>query len=278
MLASSFSSLSLVGKVAVVTGATSGIGAKTAELLAARGAKVIVAGRRQKEGDQVVTTIKAAGGEATFVQCDVAKEDDVKRLIASAVQHYGRLDIAFNNAGVHALNEARTVENADFDLQFDINVRGLHWCLKYEIDQFIRQREESGLKGETSFNGAELVNPNRLFETSHPYSIINNASVLGMKGTRGAYAYCATKHAAIGLTKSAALKYSTYGIRVNAVSPGWTHSEITADMPVKRMVESVPMQRIGQGQEIAEVVAFLASNAASYVTGVSLPVDGGITA
>jgi len=280
MSSSSFSSLSLSGKVAVVTGSTSGMGASTAELLAARGAKVVVSGRRQKDGDTVVERIRAAGGDAIFVQTDVAVEADVQRLIATAVKHYGHIDIAFNNAGVldGVMTPPHATSNDAFNRLFDINVRGLHWCIKYEAEQFLRQRSAAGITGPTSYNGAERVNPNALFKTSHPYSIVNNASVWGVSGTDFAYAYSGTKFAVVGLSRSAALNYAKMGIRVNAVCPGLVWSEMSEGAPVDALLAANPIGRVGQSQEIAEAVAFLSSNAASLITGAAIPVDGGNTA
>ena len=277
---SAFSSLDLAGKVAIVTGATSGIGAAAARVLGRRGASVVVSGRRAAQGEAVVKSITSAGGKAIFVAADVAKEDDVKQLIAATVKAYGRLDIAFNNAGIadFSASAPHVTSNQAFDSQFDLNVRGLHWCMKYEAEQFLRQRKADGIEGETDYNGAHLKNPNNLYLTSHPYTIINNASILGLKGNASLYAYNATKFAVVGLTRSAAHNYLKSGIRVNAVCPGYTYSEITQDFPAEVLVQNTPIGRVAQSEEVAEAVAFLASNSASLITGVALPVDGGVMA
>jgi len=148
----------------------------------------------------------------------------------------------------------------------------------YQIEQFLRQRQADGITGETSYNGAEIVSPNRLFLSSHPYSIINNASIYGLTGSDNGYVYNSTKFAVVGLTRSAALNYAKYGIRINAVCPGYTHSEITEQFPQAVLKDNTPIGRVAQSAEIAEVVAFLASTSASLITGVALPVDGGFMA
>ena len=276
---SPFALLSLKGKVALVTGATSGIGAKSAEILAFRGAKVVVSGRRRTAGEAVVATIKASGGDATFIQCDVAVEDDVKRLVEQTVATYGRLDVAFNNSGVSGFGTPHQTSTEQYDHHFGVNVRGMHFCIKYEAEQFLRQRKAAGIEGETSYGGADQINPNQLYLTSHPYAIINNGSVVGHKGSGLIYSYSATKFAVVGLTRSSALAYARYGIRVNAVAPGPTHSEMTEKIPnMSEFIAGVPMGRIAQAEEVAELVAFLASSAASYITGDSVLIDGGMHA
>ena len=277
---SAYQLLSLNGKVALVTGGTSGIGEKTAELFAARGASVVIAARRVKHGEVVVKRIEDAGGKAFFVQCDVSIEEDVKNAVSTAVSKYGRLDIAFNNAGVFDVSASspHTTSNDAFNNLYNTNVRGLHYCMRYEVEQFLKQRKEGGLIDKTNYNGKELINPNNLYLTSHPYSIINNASGAGLTGTEFAYGYSSTKFAVIGLTRNAALNYAKYGIRVNAVCPGFTYSEMSAGLPPEMLVASTPIGRAGQSEEIAEATAFLASTAASFITGASLCVDGGFMA
>jgi NAD(P)-dependent dehydrogenase (short-subunit alcohol dehydrogenase family) len=277
---SSYSTLDLSGKVAIVTGATSGIGAATAKVFGSRGATVVVSGRRVKEGTAVVDAITAAGGKAVFIAADVAKEDDIIKLIKQTVNLYGRIDIAFNNAGTldGSASAPHVTSNDAYDKQFDLNVRGLHWCMKYEVEQFLKQRAADGHDGPTKFNGAELVSPSTLYLSSHPYTIINNASVVGLKGNDQLYAYNATKFAVIGLTRSAALNYAKQGIRINAVCPGYTHSEMTSSFPPAMMAAATPIGRVAQSEEVAEAVAFLASTSASLITGVALPVDGGMLA
>ena len=278
--ASATALLSLVGKVAIVTGSTSGMGARSAELLAARGAKVVVSGRRQPQGEAIVAGIKASGGEAMFIRCDVSKESEVESLIKQAVSAYGRLDIAFNNAGVLDMSSGspHTTSNDAYDHQYDINVRGLHYCMKYEVKQFLEQRAKDGMTGQTDYAGAERINPNTLYTHSHPYSIINNSSIFGLRGANMLYVYSSSKFAVMGLTRSAAQGYAKSGIRVNAICPGFITSGNTSSAGLDMMLPMVPMGRLGQGDEVAELVGFLASTASSFITGAAIPIDGGYLA
>ncbi len=246
------------GKIALVTGGGSGIGRATALAFARDGAKVVVAGRRTEEGQETVRLIEAAGGDATFIQTDVTQEAEVAALIAQVVATYGRLDIAFNNAGnegkVAALVE-QTSDNWDFTI--DGNLKGIWLSLKYELPQMAKQG-----------GGA----------------IVNNASLVGHVGIANMSIYTAAKHGVVGLTRSAALEHAKAGIRVNAVSPG----AILTDMPKRDfgdlavfdqyMSSLTPMGRVGQPEEVAEAVVWLCSNNASFVTGHALLVDGGLTA
>jgi NAD(P)-dependent dehydrogenase (short-subunit alcohol dehydrogenase family) len=248
----------LENKVALVTGGTSGIGKATALAFAAAGAKVIFSGRREQEGEDTANSIRKSGAECLFVRSDVSKETDVKELIQKTVKTYGRLDIAFNNAGIDSpvkpLHE-QSIE--DFDKLMAINVRGLFLCMKSEIQQMLTQG--SGV-------------------------IINNSSTSGLVAFAGTSPYAASKHAVMGLTRAAALDYAKQGIRINAVNPGLILTEITArftnkDPALEQQIGSMaPMGRMGQPEEIAATVVFLCSNAASYITGQSLVVDGGYTA
>lgn len=243
------------GKVALVTGGTSGIGKATAIAFAQEGAKVVVAGRREKEGLAVVEEIKKAGGTAHFVQADVAKEDDVKRLVNETVAKFGRLDIAFNNAGVEWAGSITDSTEADYRRVFDINVWGVLASMKHEIPAMLK-----------TGGGA----------------IINTTSILGHVATPGAGIYNATKFAVEGLTKTAALEYATKGIRVNAVAPAATQTDMI-DRFVgegeteyrKALVAKHPIGRLAQPEEMAGAVLYLASDAARYTTGISIPVDGG---
>jgi NAD(P)-dependent dehydrogenase (short-subunit alcohol dehydrogenase family) len=245
------------GKVALVTGGASGIGRATALAFAEKGAKVVVADLTVTEGEKTVLMIKDAGGAAIFVQADVSKAQEVEAMIKKTLETYGRLDCAFNNAGVG--NPGSTVDctEAEWDQTLQINLKGVWLCMKYEIPQMLKQG--SG-------------------------SIVNTASAGGLIGTPGLAAYTASKHGVVGVTKTAALEYVQQGIRVNAVCPGTVltplvKAGITAYPDLeKTLLSKHPMGRFGKPEEIAEAVLWLCSDAASYVTGIALSVDGGVVA
>lgn len=246
------------GKVALVTGGTSGIGKETALQLARGGAKVVVAGRRIEEGKAVVEEIKAAGGTALFVQTDVTKEAEVKRLVETTVAQFGRLDIAFNNAGIELAGPVTEFTEADYRKVFDINVLGVFLSQKYEIPAMLK---------------------------SGGGSIINTSSIVGHVGMPGASIYIASKHAVEGITRTTALELATQGIRVNAVAPGAIATDMidrfagTEGSETRDWLASQhPMGRLGLAKEVAAAVLYLASDAASFTTGTSLPVDGGYLA
>jgi NAD(P)-dependent dehydrogenase (short-subunit alcohol dehydrogenase family) len=246
------------GKVAVVTGGTSGIGKAAVIALAQAGAKVVVAGRRQVEGEETIRLLQASSGEGFFVATDVSKEADVQTLIEKTMAHYGRLDIAFNNAGVDQETTPLPEQTeATYDRIMDINVKGVWLSLKHEIPAMLK-------------NGGG--------------AIVNTTSGLGLVGAVGVPIYVASKHAVEGLTKSVALEYAKQGIRVNAVSPGLIQTEMF-DRTVQTNTElmeyfktTLPMGRIGTPQEVVNAVLWLCSDASSFVTGQSLTVDGGYTA
>src|SRR6266581_2186036 len=246
-------------RVALVTAASSGIGRATAVAFAGEGAKVVVSGRRATEGNQTVALIRKAGGEATFVKTDVTSEADVAALVDKTLSKYRRLDMAFNNAGIEgkpgSMHE-QTVEN--YHDIMNANVLGVVLSLKHEIAAMLKHG-----------GGA----------------IVNNSSVAGLIGFPGVAIYAASKHAVLGLTKSAALEYATQRIRVNAVSPGGIETPMFdrftggVGTDVHKQVESMhPIGRTGQPEVIAEAVLWLCSDKASFVTGQSLAVDGGFTA
>ena len=246
------------GKVALVTGGTSGIGRETALQLARAGAKVVLAGRRLEEGKAVAEEIKAAGGEAHFVQTDVTKETEVKRLVEETVAHFGSLDIAFNNAGIEQTGPVTEVTEEDYRKVFDINVLGVFLSQKYEIPAMLK---------------------------SGGGSIINTSSIVGHVAMPGASVYIASKHAVEGITKTTALELAGQGIRVNAVAPGAIATDMIdrlagAEGSENRqwLASQHPMGRLGQAKEVAAAVLYLASDAASFTTGISLPVDGGYLA
>jgi NAD(P)-dependent dehydrogenase (short-subunit alcohol dehydrogenase family) len=243
------------GKVALVTGGTSGIGRATAVAFAREGAKVVLSGRREKEGLAVVEEIAKAGGVAHFVAADVAKEADVKRLVEETVAKFGRLDAAFNNAGVEWAGPLTEVTEADYRRVFDINVWGVLTSMKYEVPAM--------LKGG---GGA----------------IVNTSSIAGHVGMAGVSVYIASKHAVEGLTKAAALEFAKQGVRVTAVAPAAIVTEMIdrfvggedSDQG-KAMAAMHPVGRMGRAEEVAAAVLYLTSDAAKFTTGVSLPVDGG---
>lgn len=244
------------GEVAVVTGGSSGIGRATALAFAAEGAKVVVASRRSEESAETVELIKAAGGDAIFVKTDVTQTTQVEALVAETVRHYGALHYAFNNAGVEGDPFVPIAEysEATFDQVIAINLKGVFLCLKYEIP--------------------------RILETKG--AIVNMASVAGLVGGRVGSAYYASKHGVVGLTKAAALEYADQGIRINAVAPAAVKTAMTDrtffhdEELTAAVISRHPVGRIGVPEEVANAVVWLCSDRASFTTGHTLPVDGGL--
>jgi NAD(P)-dependent dehydrogenase (short-subunit alcohol dehydrogenase family) len=243
-------------KVALVTGGTSGIGRATAIAFAEKGAKVVVVD--WIENEETLNLIKASGGEAIFVKCDVSKATDVKAMVEKTIAAFGRLDYAFNNAGI----EGATAKTSDcteenFDKTIGVNLKGIWLCMKYEIPEILKQG-----KG----------------------VIVNCSSVAGLVGFGGLPAYVASKHGVIGLTKTAALEYAKLGIRVNAVCPGVIKTPMMDRLTgSKKEAEDQftglePVGRMGQPEEIANAVVWLCSDEASFVTGIAMAVDGGFVA
>jgi NAD(P)-dependent dehydrogenase (short-subunit alcohol dehydrogenase family) len=245
-------------RVALITGGNSGIGAATAKRVAELGASVVITGRRQREGRQVVSDIKRNGGSAAFIEADLTQPEQLKRIVPFTLETFGRLDYAFNNAGISGeslLLADQTEEN--FDRVFAVNVRALFLLLQDEVKQMMAQ----------GYGG----------------SVVNTASVGGLLAFPTAGPYVASKHAVLGLTKTAAIEYGRYGIRVNAISPGAVKTEMLLDVfgseaALDEMSAVHPIGRIGRPEEIADAVAWLFSDGSSYYTGQSLVLDGGLTA
>lgn len=245
----------LTGKVAIVTGGGSGIGEAAAVAMARAGAAVIIGGRDAGKGERVVEVVRRSGGQAVFQPTDVSDPAQVKALVDRTVAEFGRLDIAHNNAGVDG--EQVPLHEQDIDaasVLFDINIKGVFYCMKYEIDQMLK-----------TGGGA----------------IVNTSSIFGLNGYPGWSLYTAAKHAVTGMTKAAALDYATQNIRINAVGPGPVETPLLANGTggdPHSYAAFVPMGRIGQPDEIADAVVWLLSDEARYVTGHTLPVDGGVCA
>ena len=249
----------LDGKVALVTGGGSGIGRATSLAYARDGAKVVIVDLNAEGGEETVLMVKEAGGEAALISADVSKASDAQMMVDRAVEVYGRLDCAFNNAGVSGRERYLTADYPDdeWDRVIGINLKGVWLCMRAEIPQMLKQG-----------GGA----------------IVNTASVAGLVGIRGTAAYIASKHGVIGLTKAAALEYAESGIRINAVCPGYIHTPLTQPLFDRlegfedQAVARHPIGRLGEPHEIAEAVVWLSSDAASFVTGHAMTVDGGYVA
>ncbi len=246
------------GKVAIVTGGNFGIGRATAIAFAKRGAHVVVVDNVEDKENTTLKLISNAGEDAFFVQCDVSKGEEVRSMIEKTVAKYGRVDFAFNNAGIEGqMANTHECTEENFDKTMAVNLRGIWLCMKNEIPEMLKHQ-----KG----------------------VIINCASVAGLNGFAGLPAYTASKHGIVGLTKSSALEYAKLGIRINAVCPGVIHTDmidrVTGKDPEveKQYISMEPIGRMGDPEEVAEAVIWLCSDAASFVTGVAMPVDGGFIA
>ena len=240
------------GKVALVTGASSGIGRMSALYYAREGAKVVISDLNEEGGQETVKLIQKANGEAYFVKSNVAKPEDCESLVQKTLEKYGRLDMACNNAGISGesnLTVGYSIEG--WKKVIDINLSGVFYCMKYEIPAMLK-----------TGGGA----------------IVNLASILGQVGFGGAAAYTAAKHGVVGLTQVAALENSPQGIRINAVGPGFIKTPMIADIDEALLVPLHPIGRLGKPEEVAELIIWLSSDKASFITGAYYPVDGGYLA
>lgn len=249
----------LEGKVALITGAGSGIGQATSRIFARESAKLVLADVMEEGGNRTLKMVQDLGAEALFVKCDVGKWTDVEATIAKAVQTYGRLDCAFNNAGIEGKSaDTHECTEENWNRVIAINLTGVWYCMKAEIAQFLKQ----------GGGGA----------------IVNTSSGAGLAGVPHMPAYVASKHGVAGLTRAAALEYGKHKIRINAVCPGPIRTpmlgRLTHERPEveQRFARSEPLRRLGEPSEIGEATAWLCSDHASYVTGLPMPVDGGFMA
>jgi NAD(P)-dependent dehydrogenase (short-subunit alcohol dehydrogenase family) len=250
----------LDGKTALVTGGGSGIGRAASLAYAREGARVVVADVNVEGGEETVLRIKEAGGDAILVHADVSKPADTQAMVAAAVETFGSLDCAFNNAGISGGRDRNLTADyleEDWDRVININLKGVWLCMKAEIPQMLEQG-----------GGA----------------IVNTASIAGLTGLSGTVAYVAAKHGVAGITKATALEYAKSGIRVNAVCPGYIQTPMVQGLFAVRegfeeqVASRHPLGRLGEPAEIAEAVVWLSSDAASFVTGHNMPVDGGYMA
>lgn len=249
----------LENKVVIVTGASSGIGQQSAYALAREGASIVAADVNLKGGEETTQQILENGGKALFIQADITRADEVESIVKAALDHFGRLDCAVNNAGISGDHQVRIHEYDDewFDRVIAVNLKGVWLCMKAELKVMMMQ-------------GRGVI--------------VNVASVAGLIGSPKGAAYSASKHGVVGLTRSAAVEYAKLGIRVNAVCPAYTDTPMVSNMvetnlALERLTLSgIPMKRLGRPEEIAEGVVWLCSEASSFVTGHALTLDGGLTA
>ena len=248
----------LEGKIALITGAGSGIGRATALVFAREGATVSCSDIDEESGEATVGLVNEAGGKASFVRADVSIAADVAAMVQAVIERYGRLDVAYNNAGIGGLGKPIDQHSlSEFERTMAVNTKGVFLCMKYQIPQMMRQG-----------GGA----------------IVNTSSMVGLVGMAGISAYAASKHAVVGLTKSAALEYGSRGVRINCICPGIIRTPINQkfwdEFPEaeQEWLSIEPIGRYGEPEEVAEVVAWMASDEASFMHGHALTVDGGATA
>ncbi|WP_066315809.1 SDR family NAD(P)-dependent oxidoreductase [Bacillus sp. FJAT-29814] len=245
----------LSNKVAIITGGGSGFGRETALKLAKKGTNISIVDLSTENGEETVRLCKELGTDAIFIQADVSKVEDVKRYVVQTVDHFGKIDLFFNNAGISG-SGVRTLECSveEFDAIVNVNLKGVFYGLKYVVNEM--RKSGGGV-------------------------IVNTASLGGLVGMPTLGAYSATKHAVIGLTKTIAGEYGRENIRINAIAPGTNETPMVKAFPaeaIEAMAEAVPMGRLGQPHEVADVVAFLLSDEASYIHGAVISIDGGAAA
>ena len=245
------------GKVVLITGGTSGIGRATAIAFAEQGANIVIAGRREAEGAESLVLVQKAGGQGLFVRVDVNQESEIETLVAKTLESFGRLDFAFNNAGVGGLGRATMTATADiYDQIMSVNVRGVFFSMKHQIPAILQ-----------SGGGA----------------IVNNASVLALRPSAKSPIYSASKAAVVALTKAAALEFAPKGVRINAICPAIIETDMTEQVRSDEQTRAYllsghPVGRFGRSEEVAASVLYLCSPEASFITGVALPLDGGFAA
>jgi NAD(P)-dependent dehydrogenase (short-subunit alcohol dehydrogenase family) len=245
---------SFEGKVVLITGGTAGIGRATAVAFAEERANVVVAGRRDAEGAESVALVEKAGGKGLFVRTDVTREEEIAALVERTIERFGRLNFAFNNAGIAGEAGAGIANTGEvFDRIINTNVRSVFFGMKYQIPAILQ-----------SGGGA----------------IVNNASVLGLRPSAGSPIYSASKFAVVGLSKSVALEFATKGLRVNAICPAIIETDLTEqirqnDRSSGSLLAKHPIGRFGRPEEVAAAVLYLCSPDAAFITGVALPIDGG---
>lgn len=248
---------SVEGKVAIVTGASRGIGKAIAEIYGANGMKVVCAARSKEQGQAVADSICQNGGEAIFFQTDCSNPEEMKNLVKTAVKHLGRVDGLVNNAGIgQGGAPMHEYDMMDYDQIFDLNSKGVFAGMKYGAEAILRSHSEGGF-------------------------LINVASIAGIMPQRGQALYTATKFGVVGMTKVSALDYAPYNITVNAICPGYTKTSIFGDAPEQAMeffAQDCPAGRMGAPEECADLALFLASDMARYITGAAIPVDGALSA
>ena len=243
------------GKVAIITGATSGIGRATARIFAKAGMSVMLAARRENLLKELADSLLSDGLRADYSVCDVTVESQVRSMVEKTVEKFGRLDYAFNNAGIMPDDiETAELPTAEFDKVINANLRSVFMCMKYELAQILKNGSSGG-------------------------AIVNNSSIGGIIGVPGRAAYHASKHGVIGLTKCAALEYATRNIRINAVCPATIKTPMVEKMMASGAITNIvePIGRMGRPEEVGETVLWLCGPGASFITGQSIPVDGGYT-